>query len=528
MPPDATSPATPSTPGSGEETSPQADQVQAALEKRLGRVKASTDLWSALQSPLASLTSSANAPQGVVTLDGKGGALAPWLTQRVLGRAAQQIAEEAHDAVQPDGSRVSPVRILLTDDPQLLRGDILSRVIRETLTDRLAEVGATAQLVTDTTGQLTDAKATFDAEPSDDRLAAAEPDTSLRATDEPEGEEGATTGAEADADGTSAPLSLLDTAVDLVRLTAVDYDVTSQEVPVAGSLLALLTAAELRKLTKATDGVGSSVVLDGLEVRPQESDTFQRVRSLTGAIHALGQTAMGLRKTLAPVTAQMSRDQERVDTLTKKVAEKDVPPATLSQFQVELQAAAARLRVREGPAAEARAVLDRADAVIAAARADLTLLTASDTGGVTPLERACSREGLHGSPGRITHVLYVAPTRAGAEQVTRQSVMGASGRLAHLGTVNAVWVVVAAAHGGVVGGGAANTAEQAIQDLTTGRVTLDAEDPHAVGFNLKAAADPTATYEARIRTGVYVVAASLAVLALVFALTLFVVLITSL
>jgi hypothetical protein len=169
------------------------------------------------------------------------------------------------------------------------------------------------------------------------------------------------------------------------------------------------------------------------------------------------------------------------------------------------------LQVRTAAAAPAEDMLSACTTLTQAVRAELTALTTADGQGISPLQRACSRDRLHDrtedTTRVVTHVLLVQATHAGADIVTRRSILGASGRVGYLGGANGAWVLIDV-HGNVVGGGAVDSASHMTHDIATGESRKNLIRARAYGWT---STDPLEKNERWLRAGVLLVALALAV-----------------
>lgn len=279
---------------------------------------------------------------------------------------------------------------------------------------------------------------------------------------------------------------------------------------------AVETARTAAAHAAAAAGQGIEVLLDGFDVSYGNRPTFRALDDLAKKADELSVAALKLRAYLTPVAAELADRKTAADAAqgewTKAAANKDVTDARLAEFKERRDQLIAEVSRRQAAVGPAQAVLDQAVAALGAARSDLTAVTMSDASGVSPVGRACAREAMHlkDAQGRITHVLYVRPTHAGADVVTRRSVLGSSGRVSYLGGANTAWALLEVEHGKLVGGGSTEQARQLTHDLTTGKTTtVTAVTQNAVD---SLGEDPLAKYEKNIRTAVLFLAAGVALL----------------
>ena len=71
--------------------------------------------------------------------------------------------------------------------------------------------------------------------------------------------------------------------------------------------------------------------------------------------------------------------------------------------------------------------------------------------------------------GGVVAAGHPRTAQAGADVITRRSVLGSSGRVSYLGGVTAAWTLLDVSSGAVVTGGATERARQLTHDLTTGK-----------------------------------------------------------
>lgn len=488
------------------------DPELARLEKETARLLARRKLAEARLGALESLSPGAtDLPKNEVTLGAKAGALGPWLAQDVLAGLAGTVATDVGTALESVPSAV----VFVTADAHLLAGDVSSRQVGEALDGRVVELSLLVRRLASAREALGEAVAEYEQEEREEqeeqqpRLLdeAASPRTAGEAGDK------ATTPAPT-ATGTAAGAGPFGVAIDLVRLLATDYTVTAAEVSVDSALLARLTAGRL-------PGKGRQVLLDGVALAG-DSPTLASYQELVGGVAAVVDAAQQLADRVAPVVAEAEVHQAAVEKLheawTTTLADQEADPGAAAEIKKSLDLRTQRLTVRRSAAAPAQRLLEHAEEVVAAVRAEVAALAEPDATGVTPLQRACSRDRLHVESGdKVTHVLLVSATHAGADVITRRSVLGVSGRLAYLGGATSSWVLVDA-DGRVTGGGASAEARQMTHDIATGEARKNTVTTRTGSWTSK---DPLARNENLIRIGVLLLALGIALVGVAATLSVF-------
>jgi hypothetical protein len=508
----------------------------------------------------------AEAPRGEVTLDAKAGSLASWLTHQVLADTAEQIALAVRAAHPQDQTEW---KVLVTGDMNVLSSDVQARSVRDALTRRRTELAqllsATKQAATELDRVVTLYDRTESGDHQGRRSGGRTAELDLvrsRAADNGGGK--STEPRETAAAVAAGPG---ETDGELVRLVATDFAVTAAEVPVESSLLAVLAAGALSPggllvresfdpasqavIRAVTDSFAQAaakpdvprervqeaarrafrqaqhaaraqvayraekiqVKLDSFAAIAEHSSTFTMVSVLAAKVDELDAAILELRKKLAPVTADLADRRGQLDKArqdwTNAVTDSRVPEPRASSLKADVDMLTGEVASREIAVGPAQAVLDQALAVAAVARTDLTAVSTPDATGLSPLARACGREALHGI-GAITHVLYVHTAQAGADVITRRSVLGSSGRVSYLGGVTAAWTLLDVSSGAVVTGGATERARQLTHDLTTGKTAQVTDVTPAA----KLTRDPLAQWEFSFRVAFLFLAATIGALAL--------------
>ncbi len=447
-------------------------------------------------------------------------------------------AETASRPSRSSDSVPGPYVVFVTDDPDLLSSDVVSQQVNLALKARTSELtqraGALARASTELTQAvnryLRDEVGTSGQNGSDRgrtrdlvqdtltevAIAAAQKGTEAKAaeTSAADGkaaaeDAGAGTGA---GDGTSAAgAGPIGAAVDLVRLLGVDYTIKTAEVAIDSALLARLTAGRLAMSSRK--GAVDEVLLDGFALAG-ESATLNNYRALFTVLNTVEGAVQELARAVAPVAAEAKVYQERATDIEESWAKTDADPKADEGAAEALQALAQEFRrrfeARSRAAEPAEVLLTACTEAVAAVRAELLVLGAADASGVSPLQRACSRDRLHDRTDKdgkaVSHVLLVQATHAGADVVTRRSILGASGRVGYLGGANGAWVMVKT-DGTVAGGGAVEAASHLAHDIASG---ASARNPIVPGVGPLPGTDPLEQNEQSIRRGVLYLALAIA------------------
>jgi hypothetical protein len=501
---------TPTTLTPTEPTDAELDRLKLQKAKLALRGEIATARVAALASFSPGVT---DGPTGTVTLGADSGALAPWLAHRVLAEVGTDIADAVrttlHDhPLLSDGERVRPV-ILVTQDRDLLAGDVVGRQIHAAMSARTRELVDMTGVVCQASNTLESAIGQFE-----EREAAHE--RHLRAAaqsaenDKPAAAAGEKEEPKAEEKAAAPAGSAIATAVDLVRLLATDFTITAAKVSTTSDMLAMLTAGTLPGFD-ATGGADPSVILDGFTVAGADCVTLREYEELATTATTLSVETQRLSAEIAPLTAAAAELRRSADKVlaawTAATTDEKAAPGSADELKRVLDELDLRVIRRASVAAAAQEAVDNATALITAVQAELTVLSTVDANGVSPLLRAASREGLHSDPVTITHVLHVETIHAGADVVTRRSVLGSSGRVGYLGAVNAGWILVDSATGRVHSGAARDRARQLTHDLTTGQSIESVVEP---GGSL--GDDPLAKNEDRVRAGVLALALAVALL----------------
>ncbi|QWZ09985.1 hypothetical protein KRR39_09770 [Nocardioides panacis] len=511
-----------------------------------------------------------DAPRGEVTLGARAGSLASWLTHQVLADTAEQIALAVRAAHPQDQTEW---RVLVTGDMNVLSSDVQARSVRDALTRRKAELGHLLSATKQAATELDRAVSRYARAESNDGHGSRSGDrpVELDVVRPSVADNGAGGSTEPRETGTPTGTAAgpVQAAADVVGLVATDFTVLATEVPVETSLLAVLATGALSPggllvretfdpasqavIRAVTDSFAQAaakpdvapgrvqqaarrafnqaqhaaraqvtsraekiqVKLDSFAAIAEHSSTFTLVSVLAAKLDELDAATLELRKKLAPVAADLADRRAQLDKARQDWAntltDPRVPDPGASALKADVDMLTGEIASRERAVGPARAVLDHALAAAAVARTDLTAASTPDATGLSPVARACAREALHGI-GAITHVLYVQTAQAGADVITRRSVLGSSARVSYLGGVTAAWALLDVATGAVVTGGATERARQLTHDLTTGRTSQVTDlAPDAKRLSR----DPLATWETLFRVAVLLLAATIVLLGVV-------------
>jgi hypothetical protein len=455
--------------------------------------------------------------------------------------AARVAAEEAaHRGA--DEPAEGPYVVFVTDDLDLLSSDVVSQQVNLALKARRTELelragsltgafteltqavnkylrdeegtpgqsssgrGRTRNLLQDTLTEAATAATQAGAEATATGTAAADGATAAAAAATAAAEDGGA-GTEAGDGTTTAGAGPIGAAVDLVRLLGVDYTIKTAEVSVDSALLARLTAGCLAM--SARKGPVDEVLLDGFALA-EDSATLKTYRALFAVLNRVEGAIQELARAVAPVTAEAKVYQERAKDTEESWAKTDADPEADEGAAEALQTAAQEFRrrfeARNRAAEPAEVLMTACKEAVTAVRAELLTLGSADTSGVSPLQRACSRDRLHArtdnSRDAVSHVLLVQATHAGADVVTRRSILGASGRVGYLGGANGAWVMVKT-NGTVAAGGAVEAASHLAHDIASG---ASARNPILPGTGTLPGTDPLEKNEKSIRIGVLLLA----------------------
>ncbi len=421
--------------------------------------------------------------------------------------------------------------VFVTDDPDLLSSDVFSCQVVEGLRGRQRDLSRAARNVSDAKLALERAvRAYKNAEGPGiggrQNLRAETPsDKAGVGTDSGAGTETA----EETPTATEAASGAISTAVDLMQLLAVDYTVSAVDVNADSALLARLTAGSLSSTRKH-----DQVLLDGYALATN-SPTLAVYRDLLVALTQLDDGISELNAAIAPVAdsaaimavgAAKAKEQWLGAVKPPAISGKkgaETPPVP-QEVKVSLKAEYQRLEkghlYRVEASAPGKAVIDAGSDLLVTVRAELSVLLTPGGSGISPLQRACSRDrfrkdGQGSEP--VTQVLVVQATHAGADIVTRRSVLGASGRVGYLAGANGSWVMVSP-DGAVLGGGAVEHASHLTHDLASGESKKGTVKDAGGEWETD---DPLAKNEAWVRLGVMLLAAAIALMSVAAAWSVF-------
>ena len=436
-------------------------------------------------------------PTGTVTLGTGSGSFAPMLAYDVLNQAASGIAEAARLRLQqtfqqPDPEKPVPAAlvVLVTEDPSLLRGDVVTEQVHTALKEWTTALDLHA-VITSATVAFETATATpprigaggryllppKETPPTGTGQGVAADNTSKDETDETEEGEDEETEETEESEALAALTSVAGAVRNLAQMAAVDFTLTAVTVTPAAGLVARLTAGALGTTTS------HHVVLDGFGIVNPAGKTMKRFNDLHAAIRVARTDVAELTATVAASKAQIARLQLEADQYaedwTAAVKDKDVSDERAEKILEQLNLHRTAIATASLAYAPAQAVIDSTSALVAGAQEDLKALVAVDAAGTSLLLRACSREALH-SPAdptaaaaagqrHITRVLCVEAPHVASDTVTRKSIVGSSGRLGFLSATSTAWVLLNATGGNVIGGGAQLRAAELGYDLESGK-----------------------------------------------------------
>jgi hypothetical protein len=274
-------------------------------------------------------------------------------------------------------------------------------------------------------------------------------------------------------------------AINLLSFLRTDYTITATGVTAAPAELSTLTAARL---------AGTRELENKSRVRVTvEADAFSTLSpasslSPTSSV-ALLKTVLDqrddtvtyvseLQALLAPVQAELTAISARATTLEQAWATAAVAgkgdTLSVTQLQAVLDDLAAQAARRQKAIADAAAEVTYAQQVVTDTDTALAALLQTSGPGEAPLLTAVRYERLDHAVGdrKITHVLYVNLDAAAADAVTRQSLLGTSGRISFLSSGNASWMLLDTATGAIVGGGQKSLAEAMTFSLETREIKI--------------------------------------------------------
>jgi hypothetical protein len=414
-----------------------------------------------------------DAPKGQVTIGDKAGAFGPWRAHRVVDEIAKEIAGQAVKQLGDTGPAAP--RVLVVEDRLLLPGDWTAHYVRSTLVrmkNQLTVIGS----------QLDQQKTPL--EEAIKKLGQEEPEPAAPAQDPSASGRRRSSGPAAAADATDAaktpdlPTGGLAAAINLLGLLRTDYTITATSVSAAPSELATLTAAHLTRTPAVGDG-GAPVTVK------VEADSFAitgpspAAELFAGVLKLRDSTVMklsGLQAILAPAQAELTAINTRTTTVEQAwaaaIADKKDDGGDIALLQTILDTLAAQAARREQAIGAAATAATSAQQFVTDIDTAMTaLLQVPAAGGDAPLYTAVRNEriGQAVSSRKITHVLYVNLDAIAADAVTRQSILGTSGRIRFLSAGNASWLLLNTADGAIAGGGQESLADVATFSLETGK-----------------------------------------------------------
>jgi len=453
-----------------------------------------------------------DAPKGQVTLGQNAGAFGPWRGHKIIDEIAQKIAtatvkllaEEgppAPDLARPGADTPDPAgqaapereaapqeapirtvtrsaRVLVVSDRLLLPGDWSAGYVRSSLCrlkKRLAPLSG---------------KLETEQEPLREAIAKIRTDEAEQPAGQRESEIGGQSRGGTDRavpgagsqPATSVPGVLsgaLGDAVNLLGLLRTDYTITATAVTVTPSELSTLMAARLAEPRNPGDGkpqVRVTVEADAFATLGP-TPSVELLDSVLSKRDGVVERMSELQAVLAPVQAELTAISARATSLEQAwasaVADKKDDQA-IAQFQAALDGLAAQSARRQQATAGAVAAVAYAQQVVTDTDAALAALLQPSGTGEAPLLTAVRFERLDQAVTyrMITHVLYVNLDAVAADAVTRQSLLGTSGRISFLSSGNASWLLLNTTTGAIVGGGQESLAGVMTFSLETGEAKL--------------------------------------------------------
>ncbi|MDO5737043.1 MAG: hypothetical protein Q4P15_11275, partial [Propionibacteriaceae bacterium] len=506
--------------------SEKATYRQSIAESQKAEAEASSSLVRSL------IPSPEGVPTGEVVLGENAGALGPWRAHMLLGEMASQIVETVADKLHTTkipattarhGRTTNPYvdasqdtvahhgettptpglpadqaeagsRVLVTDQPGLLQGDLVARQVDMALRRMAAKLLDLRAGISSWATEVTDAVNTYEAEEAargGTRYASLSPragetvlgTTEAKLSDVP-------------APGVALPGvagGALATAVDLLGYLRTDYAVTAITVAPGASELVVLVAGGLAGKSVATELESTSTAAQS----PALAALANTLRDRDEVAALLG----GLQSHIAPVTAELATLEATAAALEKawieSVSDVDADPSPLGGALDDLQP---RIRARSQAIRSVTAFISHSQAALGEVDNGLARLTTSDADGETPLSTAV-RWGRLGE--RISHVLYVNTESLAADAVTRKSLLGTSGLLKYVASGNTTWLLLDVTSQCVEAGGGAEKHDVLTFSLETGIVEAS-----------PAPTDPLLTMEEKAKQLVLVLIVVLVVFAL--------------
>lgn len=452
----------------------------------------------------AGIPSIADAPKGATTIGDGAGSFGSWLIHESLDAAAGALAEAVTG--KPDGTTPPALGggdgVLVVEDRAIRGFDVALAQARATLataTTRLLPL--TAQVAT-AHDRLNIEWANYGVWPPEPpapdqgglRRAVGDAVPAEEAEPEPE--------AKAVAGGGEGPLGA---ALGLLGLLRTDYTLAATTATTTSAELAILVAASL-----AAKGVTvQSDSLTTLPATPAAGSLLAELQSVQDTIAALTQKVAELEVALAPMdsaitaiaAAEGTADQAWRDAATSETSSQTAPAELLKQLE-EIRR---ELYPRRATVAHAKAVADAVTQILAEVETGLAgALSATPVPGGEPvLLTALRGEQLRA----MTHVLYVHVDDAGGDVVTRQSLLGTSGRLGFLGAASTTWLLIETSTGNIKAGGSARRLRAMGYDIPTAKASTTA-DPLS---DDKLGADPLTALEGWAKGFVLVLIAFLVV-----------------
>ena len=392
----------------------------------------------------------AGAPEGVVEVGAKAGALAPWLAGQLWGELAREVSAGAKRALVQG----APGRVLVVTDHDLLSRDLVHREVLTALARFEKAVASAGTLLTDAGAPGTEPAPTIAPETSPD--------------DENTGEGGE--GADGAAAEAAAPVSPLSMSLDLLKLLRVDYTVAAAEVSVSSTQLADMVAGYLAR-------TNVDVVRDELAL-VSTTGVVSRIQKLLEDVVVRRELLVGLERRLAAGRASTKRLTARLTELqtawADAAAEKEPSKAGLAELDGKIKEVSKQIADESDADADDELTVTRVTDLLTVVETGCTsMLLPSADGKPSALRLAAVQEGIQRSGAAtpdqaVSHVLYVESLGSHADVTTRKSMIGSSDRLHHVASSGVTWLLHSTADAKLVDGGTDNRARQLVYSLSTG------------------------------------------------------------
>lgn len=506
-------------------------------------------------------------PSGSVTHGSETNALAAWIAHQALSDSAKALLADLtgtgtpREATQPadtpieknksdEASKSDPplaeaAVVLVTEDANLLAGDLLSQQVAGTLRTHIKSLKGIFDDIQDAESALkVDRSKTQNGSVIGDAVAGVGSNNRFASSEsEPSSDGPAADGAQKAGDETASksPMAL---ALDLLHVAAIDYNITATNITAEQGLYARLVAGELGKGKRR-------VILDGFSLANPDGPILGSVAILQDQLDATKRATASLTRALSPEIAWLdlvnaAAEREHEDWI-KSLAANNARAA--KRHEERLEELRTDIRELTKKITPGQAVIAEAKSRVTTAESDLTLLQKPDSTGTSPLLRACSREGLgapigdessarqtrpdmSGDPHAptqpsssavhpvarqsgaepISYVLLVRTSQVGADTVTRRSLLGSSGRIRHIGATSTTWTLLDCTTGLIKDGASHAKANVLTYDL-------DSNQSKTVSLPMATLSDkdPYRKFENRARWAILILAGAIAVLSITLA-----------